>query len=220
MIEHSKFSERLRHLQVEVECLAKFPVRWESSSCIGAAMSSCIENGVPVVRYRDFSEASAAEELMHLRLRLLGMPGVSYGPINNFGGQAASMLLNVLDHHLIFPELSHWGFEPMSSECRGVATQLSCVASADFSRLQHESQLEALFAMLYARAQLDCNDAAVLDRVNVIFCAPELANARDIGEQVVSAVRQLHTSPEQGAYRSTLATCLSVLGLTNIVTIC
>ncbi len=55
-------------LRQEVEELAKTPITWRHVDDLGAAMSATISNGKPIIRYKHFSQAGAAEELLHLRL--------------------------------------------------------------------------------------------------------------------------------------------------------
>ena len=208
----------LQELAQEVGHLARVSIHWKESPDIAGAMSSAIEDGVPVICYRAFSEGGAAEELMHLRLTLSGMPRLSFPAGLSFVGQTATMLQNTMDHHLIFPELAKLGYDPWSSESRGVAKQLDGLNLIDSSRLQSEPQLNALVSMAYARARLDCRDTSVLEQLDSVYSGIEFLGARKSGEQIVSAVLE-ESSPRPESCRATIATCLGILGLSNVVTI-
>lgn len=205
----------------EVERLSRLAVRWEVSPDNAGAMSSTVEDGVPVIRYREFSEGGAAEELMHLRLTLSGMPRLSFPAGLSFVGQTATMLQNTVDHHVIYPELARWGYDPWASECRAIAKQLDGLDGLepmDPIRLQSEPQLNALVSMVYARARLDCRDTSILDRLDSVYSRVEFLSARNIGEQIVSTIRE-QGSPGPKACREIIAKCLEILDLENAITI-
>ena len=209
---------QLQALLVEVETLAQASLCWDGSSEIGGAMCSLIENGVPTIRYRELSEAGVAEELMHLRLALFGLQ-LSYPANRHLIAQTATLLQNVVHHHVIYPVLIEWGYQPSISECKSIAKQLLALEdSSDLARTTTDPELEALMATLYARGQLDCGDTEVISRLEHVFSAEALNGARQLGNRLISSI-QNQTDPTPGACRETLVACLKVLGLSNMITI-
>ena len=209
---------KLQELVLEVEALAKASVSWECLPEIDGLMSSAIQDGVPTIRYREWSEAGIAEELMHLRLMLSGVQ-LSFPGNRDLVGRTATMLQNVVHHHVIFPVLAKWGYQPTIAECNGISKQLSTLENSNgLDRAKSDTELEALMAIVYARGQLDCGAPDVMARLDSIFSAGALSNARQIGNRVASAIRgQTEISPE--ACLKTLVECLNVLGLSNVITI-
>ena len=217
-MEQPTLPPHVRALQSEVEDLAHSPVRWESSSKLGGAMRLNIESGTPVIRYREFTVAGAAEELMHLKLGFSGIPRLSCPQNLHLVAQAATMLENALHHHIIFPELEELGYDPKRSECEGVTKQLDVISSADYSRIETKLALQAMFAMVYARAKLYCDDADFSARVDTIFQTVLLKNVRCAGEKVFTTIRR-QSSCEAQACRPTFQSGLSALGIANHVSI-
>lgn len=209
---------KLQELVVEVEALAKATVSWECHPEIDGLMRSAIQDGIPKIWYREWSEVGIAEELMHLRLMLYGVQ-LSFPENRHLMAQTATMLQNVVHHHVIFPVLANWGYQPSIAECNGISKQLSTLENSnDLDRATSDTDLEALMAIVYARAQLDCGTPDVIARLDSVFSADALSNARQIGNRVVSTIRaQTEISPE--ACLKTLGQCLDVLGVSNVITI-
>lgn len=208
----------LQELVAEVEALAKAQVSWECLPEIGGLMSSAIQDGIPTIRYREWSEAGIAEELMHLRLMLSGVQ-LSSPENRHLVARTATMLQNIVHHHVIFPVLTEWGYQPSIAECNGISKQLSTLENSnDLDRAKSDTELEALMAIVYARGHLDYITPDVVARLDSIFSADALSNARQIGNRVALAIRgQTEKSPE--ACLKTLVECLIVLGLSNVITI-
>lgn len=209
---------QLQALVVELETLAQTPICWECLPEVGGVMCSLIKDGVPVIRYREWSEAGVAEELMHLRLMLSGVQ-LSTPANRDLVAQTAIMLQNAVHRHVIYPVLTGWGYQPSVTECKGIVKQLSVLeSSTDLDRARTDPELEALMAMVYARGQLDCGAPNVMSRLDHIFSAEALLNAWQVGNQVTSLI-QKQTDPSPDACRETFVECLDVLGLSNMITI-
>lgn len=209
----------IQTIQDEVEKLAHSSIRWELDPNLDGAMLSNIENSVLVIRYRDFTDAGAAEELMHFKLIFSGFPRLLCPQNCPFVSRATKILENTLHHHIIFPELYKLGYDPKRSECEGIARQLKILSSADYSRLEKDPGLQAMFAMVYARAKLHCDDSNLVANVDTIFQAGLLKNAHNAGEIVVTTIRG-QSNFEAQALRTTLLSCLSALGIADHVRVC
>ena len=216
MVDERRLPSHLEDLQAEVEGLAGAPVRWEFSQDLSGAMCAAIEDG-PVIRFREFSEGGAAEELMHLKLGFSGFPRISYLSSLPWVKDVATMLQNVVQHHMFYPQLEKWGYEPTQTECQGIKKQLDVLESFDLSRLQREPHFQASFAMVFVRTKLDCRNDDVSARLDAIFSREELKRARTVGEEVISTVRQ-HVGNSPVEYRTTVEKCLSKLGVRDKVT--
>lgn len=213
-----KLPPHLKKLQSEIENMVGRSIVWKESTGIGGEMCAEIQNGDPVICYRQFTEAGTAEELMHLKLHLLRIPRLKCPENLHLSMQVATMLDNALQHHIIYPELEKWGYDPKRTECNGVRKQLDKLERTDFARLKRESNLKALFAMVFARGKLDCCATDVTHRLDDLFSEKKLRGARIAGEKVINIIQQ-HEGTDPNTCRMTLERCLSALPQTNRVEI-
>lgn len=132
--------------------------------------------------------------------------------------QVATLLANCVHHHLIFPKLDEWGYNPGQCECEGISKQMDAAEITDLTRLANAPQLTALFAMVYARVQLFCNEASVVARVDRLYSSPSLAEAKLLGSQVASIIRECPEA-SMDAVHSTLRRCVAILRLSNDIEI-
>ncbi len=156
---------------------------------------------------------------MHLQLMLSGV-NLSYPTNRHLIAQTAIMLQNIVHHHIIYPVLTGWGYQPSITECKGIAKQLSILEKnpTNHDRARTDPELEALMAIVYARGQLDCGAPDIMSRLDNIFSAGALLNARRLGNQVTSVI-QKQTDPSPNACREILGECLGILRLSNMITI-
>ena len=213
-----KLPLHLIKLQADIENIVGRSIVWKKTTGIDGEMCAEIQNDSPVICYRQFTEAGAAEELMHLKLLSLKIPRLACPENLHLSKQVAQMLDNLLQHHIIYPVLEKWGYDPKRTECNGIRKQLDTLECTNFVRLKNESALQALFAVVLARGKLDCCATDVNHRLDNLFSEKQLRGARIAGEKVISIIQQ-HLGTDPNTCRMTLERCLSALGQTNIVEI-
>ena len=155
-----KLPEYIQKIQSVIENFSGTSVVYKLDQTIAGNMMAKIENKIPVVRYREEppSIEGIAHELLHLKLEYEGYHLLLPPEQDRLISQTAVILQNVMHHHIIFPILERWGYNPRQGECCGTKNQLCILREADFNRLNNEQSLCSLFAMVYVRGMLDCND--------------------------------------------------------------
>lgn len=215
LIEISKLPLHIQKLFYEVDSLAESPVCFEYTPQLEGLMSACIQNDIPKINYRDWSEAGLAEELMHLKLMLCGVL-LTTKTNNHLIKQTAIILQNIIHHHVIFPELVRWGYKPNITECDGVSKQLIVLETNDLNRTATDSDLSALMSLVYARVLIDCGCPHIIARLDNIFSKTSMSKAKYIGINLVSIVRA-QTELTAVASIKTLSSCLELLDLHGVV---
>jgi len=108
------------HIQVlwdEVEALAGRRIEWYDVPTDGFSMASKFydEGRTPVIESKSYTERGLTEELLHLRLSLKGFPNIEVEIFDDHSDiEIARNLLNnnLLHHHVIFPKLAEFGYDP------------------------------------------------------------------------------------------------------------
>ena len=177
-------------------------------------MMAKIENKIPVVRYREEppSIEGIAHELLHLKLEYEGYHLLLPPEQDRLISQTAVILQNVMHHHIIFPILERWGYNPRQGECCGTKNQLCILREADFNRLNNEQSLCSLFAMVYVRGMLDCNDINIQENLIHVFDDAMLQGARQMAEFIIQMIGSFVDISAAG-YKSALNDCIVCLGL-------
>jgi len=206
---------RLEDLEGEIGGLFGREVTWEQDLSIGGAMTCLVERGAPRVRYREFTEADAAHELLHLRLLGTSYPEVTCNQRQRHALGAATMLSNCLQHSRIFPILEDWGYRPRQTESEGLSKQLTILRDSDFSRLLTEFGFKALLAMLYARALADCLSSELAGELKSICPTDIWGQVERMGTRVLRALDSAPMAePAQAAL--ILKGCLDHLGISQV----
>ncbi|MCK4911393.1 MAG: hypothetical protein KAR83_07110 [Thermodesulfovibrionales bacterium] len=84
--------KHLRFLQNKIESMSGTPIIWNKSNSLEGMMSSNLDNNNPIIHYQEFTEAGAAEEMLHLELTLSGIPKLSCKDHLNISKQVALRL--------------------------------------------------------------------------------------------------------------------------------
>jgi hypothetical protein len=208
----------IEDLETEIMGLFGHDVLWEHDPSLGGAMSSSVVDLTPCVRYRDFTEAGAAHELLHLRLLGSGFPQIRCYENQRHAWGAATMLSDCLQHAQIFPVLEAWGFRPRETETEGVAKQLTTLRTADLPRLSAEFGFVPLLAMLHVRAVVDCGSPDLAADLKSVCPGDLWQRMEQLSSWVLSVLNGVgHPNPDQA--RVVLEACLDHLGISAVATV-
>ncbi len=205
--------DRLKTLCAEVKQLSGREVIWKEDADVAGLMGSAIDHdGNPTISYQNFSEAGAAEELMHLKYQLKGFAGLKQkkGSVNRRAQQAATMLQNSAHHFLFYPLLEEWGYNPRQAEAHSTRRQAKAIEE-NFAQTTVTDSFKAFCAMLYVRSLLDAMDEALVGEVSE-FLENRVPEALSMGKKVSETIRNELGSSAAG-YRATLDKCLKLMKL-------
>jgi hypothetical protein len=210
----------IKQLQDEVEKLAGAPVRLIHDKTIDGEMSNEIEGEIPTIRYRDnFDDEGIAHELLHLKIEYNGYKRLSFPIGSNSIKWAAVILQNVVQHQMIFPHLETWGYCPKAIESgatQKVLDKMLDEIEKDYSRLNDDQYFCSLFAMVYVKGKLDCNNEKLNETINRVFSNSLLYQVKQMGEAVVKMIREFPINSVT-EYNKILNQCLCLLNLNDIV---
>jgi len=207
----------IKKLESKVEELAGFQITYILDPSIAGNLMSEFENGLPIIRYRgNMDVEGVAHELLHLKLQTQGYHSLKSWPEKRFTSLAALILLNVVQHHIIFPILEGWGFNPKKQECAG--TQELLLGLLELKLPLDTPCLCPPFAMLYVRGMLDCNDTDLHHCFISFFDNKLLVRAREMAVSLINRIK-LFNKIAPGEYNSTLNDCISILGLAGDIEI-
>jgi hypothetical protein len=208
-----KLPPQLDEWRTEIESRAGYPIDWQPAPCLDGAMDSGWTERRPVIRYRDYSEAGVAEELLHLLLDLDGYPRLAADEIRTLDRTTATMLQNILQHAIIFPRLRALGYQPDQGECEATARQLRRLdeQKLDVSRLADEAALRALLAVFYVRVRRHCDAGEVQSRVDEMFAGDEFSEVHRLARGLTDAIT-LTASSSCDEYVLVGNRCIEILG--------
>lgn len=208
---------KVQELKSMVEKITGETVRWRESKELEGDMGAKLAR-IPLVEYKNYSHSGAAHELLHLKLDLLGFPGIRQKSYNGRAGVALTMLHNLLQHRMFFPQLKEMGFDEHAGECKAVKRMFAKLhrEDIDVSNIPNEPFLKALFAMLYARTKEHCDKVIFHGLVDEVYAQKYMDLAQAMGEAVLDNIKVTREStPEH--YREVLERCLDVLGIRDHV---
>jgi len=212
--------KEVRELKEEIELRIPGEVCFQESNDqeIQGAMTIKLIAGDLVVFAKDYSHAGAAEELLHAKLGLSGFMNPRPTKPNNIAHQALTILHNLLQHAVIFPELEAMGYPRDDGECKAVARQFTKLAKQELesARIEEEPGLLALLAMIYVRARKHCSEAEFHRLTSGLYTQAGYSKAIAMGEGVFSAI-DLGAGYTAEQYNETLSRCLDQLGFGEAV---
>lgn len=163
-----------------------------------------IDDGQPFVRLKsgaDINESVLAEELLHLKRRTDGHPGVKTthsGELQRYGA-ICDGLTGLLDEYSFFPQIESMGYDPYSELehiLHKYSEKFSCGFLGTLPRVRHEQGETTLerhwicrFALEYARMHLLAKDTDARREFLRFYSHPDLQDAAGRGRQVVDLVR-------------------------------
>ena len=139
-------------------------------------------------------------ELSHLKLIKLGCPEVLLRrerESNRWVLAVSHFLNDLFEHHIFFPELVANGFSPYTNEESGLASQLEKIVNekihlkppSNSPSLEYLDSEFAFFAIVYARAFLECESPQLREKCITIFSTPYLSKSVQLGEELIQVVR-------------------------------
>jgi hypothetical protein len=196
----------------DVELRSGNNIVWRVVTQCAGCMSTHLDGDIPVIECKEYTESGLAEELMHLLMRLDGSPDLwvpPSGPLKD----ALEMLGGLREHILIFPKLRQMGYDPSAEEA--VEKQLRDLVEThqpEFSRIDQEPCLRAMYAMLYARSLIEICPGALRDECDVVFEKyPELRVCKRLGQRTAETLLKAGSSPDDA--EQALQDCLDTLGI-------
>ena len=204
--------DRVGKLVKQVEKLAGTSIHWEAADSLKGTMSADLVDGIPTIRYREFSIKGAAEELFHLKLRLSGYARLECRENLNITVQVMDMLQNAIEHQIIYPKLESMGFQPRRTQNSPVSKQFRELSQVELTRLSEEPELRALFAMVYVRANVECDSDSLKEKLDSRFGHDRLKGVKNMASKLIQIIQtdELITREE---FRTTVRQCLNVLSL-------
>jgi hypothetical protein len=189
-----------------------------SDDISGAMTAKWIGGNEPVVFFKEYSHAGAAEELLHL---ILDLDGCFRMQIPN-GGQlitsAAIVLHNLLQHAVIFPRLETMDYSQDKGECESTLKLLSSLIEK-YQSLQEVTLKPggtSLLAALYVRAKRHCTSATFESGLEPDFQQTGFLETLELGEELDQAI-QLAANSSAEQYNAVLEKCVGILGLARHV---
>ena len=216
----SNLPEGVLEIQRELEKYAFCRVVWVEDREMRAAMQATWgEDGeTPTVRYSPgrFSHAGAAEELLHLRLDQVGYPRL-YRPGANWAVCGAGTLLqNLLQHQIIYPQIRALGLLPGTGECRAASRLIESrleKSPEDVARCE-QYQLVAVTAVIYICSRVYCSPDALPAIDAAMNQIAEVAEARQLGARLLPQF-DLNERTTDREYGDRIESIIAGLGLSG-----
>lgn len=151
-----------------------------------------VEYGVPVVYIhlqKGLNEEIIAHELLHLKLGKEGFPRTRY-PEGTLEAIAGSELLSIIEHRLIYIELSRIGFNPYESFKENVeSTFVPDLRTKNPYPEYRNITRRIIFSIWYARVELELKDEETKRTIDEWYSKEE-KEARTLGKNLANAIRQ------------------------------
>lgn len=206
--------DKVEKLVKEVEKLTGTSIKWEEADTLRGRMSNDLVDGAPTIRYREFSIGAAAEELLHLKLRLSGYPRLKCPENLNITRQVMDMLQNVIEHQIIYPELESIGFKPRKTQASAVLKQFKQLSEVELGRLSKEPELRALFAIVYVRANVECDSDSLKKKLDSRFSHDRLKSVKNMAKELILTIQTSELLTRKD-FITTAQRCLSILSLSH-----
>lgn len=196
-----------QRLCARIEARLGDPIAYvEDPDCHGR-MAAAPNGNVYYRSIDDFTEWGVIEELRHIEI------GWDHPEI--VGHSVIKTLLDGISHHqLIFRELEDLGYDQVwLKESLGVRSQLRQMLELD-DLCTDDAEHNAVYALVYARAFLDCRDDDLQVQVQAVFTDEELHDAARRGRLVIDILsRDPHLDPRNRG--PTIAECTEALGVND-----
>lgn len=206
----AKLPAHLREVVEDIHRRAGRQVQFHKVSQLpgGSVARSELRGALPVIEVTTEHppEAVLAEELLHLKRRLVGYPTLIYSVGMPYEG-SLTILFNVVEHQAIYPVLEGWGYQPRESENLFLGRLIPFFASGRHSQDATTHSRACLYAVNFARAILLATDEALKERLRACFAAPDLVQSRAMGDALIATLSaERGETPE--AVVSLVARCL------------
>lgn len=212
--------EAVLEVQRKLEKFAFVSVQWvdDPEMTAGGQATWGDDGETPTVRFREFSHRMAAEELLHLRLDQTGYPRLGRPGANWAITGAATLLHNLLQHQIIYPQMEKMELTPGAGECKAISKIVESRKAKTDAEVKacQPHQLVAVSTMIYICSRFYCHNEmlAVIDQQ--MDQIPEAEDARIIGDRLIP-VFDLDENSNEEEYRRLLKLLVDELQLTDDV---